>query len=87
LNTQQKTLIPAGKGLLRTLQLGLLLSSIGWGISFIFTFTTWNFASDQLFLMGAGRMEYDPLLDYWLRMASDAFGCIGMGKFFFPLNC
>jgi hypothetical protein len=80
LNTQQKTLIPAGKGLLRTLQLGLLLSSIGWGISFIFTFTTWNFASDQLFLMGAGRMEYDPLLDYWLRMASAAFGCIGIAS-------
>lgn len=73
-------MIPAGKGLLRTLQLGLLLSSIGWGISFIFTFTTWDFASDQLFLMGAARMDYHPLLDYWLRMASAAFGCIGISS-------
>jgi hypothetical protein len=73
-------MIPAGKGLLRTLQLGLLLSSIGWGISFIFTFTTWDFATDQLFLMGAARMEYHPLLDYWLRMASAAFGCIGIAS-------
>lgn len=74
------TLIPAGKGLVRTLRLGLLLSSIGWGISFIFTFTTWDFATDQLFLMGAARMEYHPLLDYWLRMASAAFGCIGIAS-------
>jgi hypothetical protein len=73
-------MVPAKKGWLRMLRLGLLLSSIGWGISFIFTFSTWDFASDQLYLMGAGRMEYHPLLDYWLRMASAAFGCIGIGS-------
>jgi hypothetical protein len=73
-------MIPTVKGWLRMLRLGLLLSSIGWGISFIFTFSTWDFASDQLYLMGAGRMEYHPLLDYWLRMASAAFGCIGIGS-------
>ena len=62
------------------LRLGLLLSSIGWGISFIFTFSSWDTASDQLYLMGAGRIEYRPLLDYWLKMASAAFGCIGIAS-------
>ncbi|MEY3895165.1 MAG: hypothetical protein RLZZ214_684 [Verrucomicrobiota bacterium] len=73
-------MIPTEKGWLRMLRLGLLLSSIGWGISFIFTFSTWDSASDQLYLMGAGRIDYHPLLDYWLRMASAAFGCIGIGS-------
>lgn len=30
--------------------------------------------------MGAGRIEYNPLLDYWLKMTSAAFGCIGIGS-------
>lgn len=80
MKTPQYTAIPTGKGWLRSLQLGLLLSSIGWGISFIFTFSTWDSASDHLFLMGAGRIEYHPLLDYWLRMASATFGCIGIAS-------
>jgi predicted anti-sigma-YlaC factor YlaD len=40
--------------------------------------TVWEAASDQLYLMGAGTIEYRPLLDYWLKMASAAFGCIGI---------
>lgn len=68
------------RGWLRTLQLGLLLSSIGWGISFLFTFSSWESASDHLYVMGAGTIEYRPLLDYWLRMASAAFGCIGIAS-------
>ncbi len=78
--TQHFTLIPAGKTWLRTLQIGLLFSSMGWGISFIFTFSSWDSASYQLYLMGANRMEYHPLLDYWLRMASATFGCIGIAS-------
>ena len=74
------TLIPTGRYALRMLQIGLLFSTMGWGISFFFTFSTWDSASDQLFLMGAGRMDYHPLLDYWLRMASAAFGCIGIAS-------
>jgi hypothetical protein len=80
MNPRHPNLIPATRGRLRTLQVGLLLSSIGWGISFLFTFTAWDTASDQLYVMGAGRMEYRPLLDYWLRMASAAFGCIGIAS-------
>jgi len=74
------SLIPTSIGWLRVLRLGLLLSSIGWGISFFFTFSTWESASDQLYLMGAGHIEYRPLLDYWLKMASAAFGCIGIAS-------
>jgi hypothetical protein len=80
MNPEDPNLIPTTRGWLRTLQLGLLLSSIGWGISFLFTFASWDSASDQLYVMGAGRIEYRPLLDYWLRMASGAFGCIGIAS-------
>jgi len=73
-------MITSSRGWLRTLQLGLLLSSIGWGISFLFTFSTWDSAADQLRVMGADQIEYQPLLDYWLRMASAAFGCIGIAS-------
>ncbi len=73
-------MIPSSKLLLRALQIGLIFSSMGWGISFIFTFSNWDSASDQLYLMGAERIEYQPLLDYWLKMASAAFGCIGIGS-------
>lgn len=75
-----KSLIPKSLKWLRVLRLGLLLSSIGWGISFIFTFSSWDSASDQLYAMGAGHIEYRPLLDYWLKMASAAFGCIGIAS-------
>jgi hypothetical protein len=30
--------------------------------------------------MGAGRIEYRSLLDYWLKMASATFGCIGIAS-------
>lgn len=80
MNPQQDNVIPANKVLLRMLQIGLFFSAMGWGVSFIFTFSTWDFASEQLFVMGADRIEYQPLLDYWLRMASAAFGCIGIAS-------
>jgi hypothetical protein len=73
-------MIPKTKGWLRTLQTGLLFSTVGWGISFYFTFTSWGAASYQLYLMGANPIQYDPLLDYWLKMASAAFGCIGIAS-------
>lgn len=62
------------------LQFGLLFSSIGWGISFFFTFAPWSMAVAQLRGMGAGPIPYHPLADYWLRMASSVFGCIGIGS-------
>lgn len=72
--------LPTTRGWLNTLQLGLLLSSIGWGISFYFTFAPWDSAAGQLYNMGAESIRYDPLLSYWMRMASAVFGCIGIGS-------
>jgi hypothetical protein len=79
---QRKSVIPESSRWLRVLRLGLLLSSIGWGISFVFTFASWDSAADQLYLMGAYRIGYQPLLDYWLKMASATFGCIGIASAF-----
>lgn len=77
---QRGSLIPQSPVSLRILRLGLLFSSIGWGISFLFTFAPWGIAADQLYLMGADRIPYQPLLDYWLKMASATFGCIGIAS-------
>jgi len=60
------------------LQTGLLLGFLGWFISFIFTFSSWEFSTKILYGMGAKNIEYQPLLDYWLKMASSAFGCLGL---------
>ena len=65
---------------LTTLRLGLLMSTIGWGISWSFTFASWRAASAQLGVMGATAIPYQPLLDYWLRMASSVFGCVGVAS-------
>ena len=73
-------MIPTTRGWLNTLRLGLLVSAIGWGISFYFTLASWSVATDQLYRMGAGPIAYHPLLDYWLRMASAVFGCIGIAS-------
>lgn len=73
-------MLSSDRAWLNILRLGLLLSACGWGISFFFTFAPWQMAADQLWEMGARRMPYDPLLDYWLRMASSAFGCIGIAS-------
>lgn len=73
-------MLPTEQAWLRMLRLGLILSSCGWGISFFFTFAPWQMAADQLHDMGANKIPYDPLLDYWLRMASSAFGCIGVAS-------
>lgn len=72
--------IPTERGWLGALRLGLLASVCGWGISFYFTFAPWPDATAQLMDMGAAEIRYDPLLDYWLRMASVVFGCIGIGS-------
>ena len=65
---------------LACLRLGLLISSVGWGISFYFAIVPWEAAAAQLDGMGLGYLEYRPLLDYWLRMAAVAFGCIGIAS-------
>jgi len=74
-------MLPTERAWMNILRFGLLLSMCGWGISFFFTFAPWQMAADQLWEMGtSGRIPYDPQLDYWLRMASSAFGCIGIAS-------
>lgn len=73
-------MLPTERAWLNCLRLGLLLGACGWGISFFFTFAPWPVAANQLGDMGALPIAYDPLLDYWLRMASCAFGCIGIAS-------
>lgn len=70
--------IPTSRAWLLVLRFGLTLAAVGWGISFFFTFAPWESASAQLHGMGAGWIDYDPMLDYWLRMASATFGGIGI---------
>ncbi|MBK1884055.1 hypothetical protein JIN85_16670 [Luteolibacter pohnpeiensis] len=73
-------LIPKTKWWNRALRLGLLLSAVGWGISFTFLFASWESCAEQLMGMGANFIEYDPMLDYWLRMTAAAFGGIGIAS-------
>ena len=74
------TMIPTTKPAYLTLRLGLLLSAVGWGIALSFTFSTWKGAAEYMHTMGAGHVEYRPLMDYWLRMASVVMGCIGLAS-------
>ena len=63
---------------LLALRLGLFISTFGWGISFFFTFEPWDQAVARLYEMGATPIEYQPLLGYWLKMASAVFGFLGV---------
>ena len=73
-------MIPTTRAALNALRLGLLISFVGWVISFYFAVAPWAAAAAQLEGMGLGYLEYRPLLDYWLRMAATAFGCIGIAS-------
>jgi hypothetical protein len=62
---------------LRILRLFLGFAAFAWGISIVGVFLSWSAATDALQGLGAQPIAYDPMLDYWLRMASGAFGLIG----------
>lgn len=63
---------------LRLLRLFLGFSALAWGVSFYGAFASWTAAEAALQGLGAKPIAYDPMLDYWLRMASGAFGLIGV---------
>ena len=62
---------------LRLLRLLLGAVAFVWGVSFCGVVITWSAASEALQGLGAQPIHYDPMLDYWLRMASGAFGLVG----------
>ena len=62
---------------LRILRVCLGFSAFAWGVSLYGVFVTWPEAVATLQGLGAGAIPADPMLDYWLRMASGAFGLVG----------
>lgn len=63
---------------LRLLRLFLGFTAFGWGISAVGVFISWSQAESLLQGLGAKPINYDPMLDYWLRMASSAFTLVGV---------
>jgi hypothetical protein len=63
---------------LRLLRLFLGFTAFGWGISAVGVFVSWSEAETLLQGLGAKQIAYDPMLDYWLRMASGAFTLVGV---------
>ena len=63
---------------LKLLRLFLGFSALAWGVSLYGVFASWSAATRALQELGAGTIPSDPMLDYWLRMASGAFGLVGV---------
>jgi len=63
----------------RLLRVALVFSAAVWGVSAFGVFLKWDTAAGALQGMGAKLIPYDPMLDYWLRMASGAFALVGTG--------
>src|ERR1035438_6107401 len=61
----------------RLLRLFLGFAAFAWGISVVGVFASWPQVNDIAQGMGAKPIAYDPMLDYWLRMAAGAFALIG----------
>lgn len=64
---------------LQLLRLVLCFCSFVWGVSAFGVFAKWETAANALQGMGAKPIGYDPMLDYWLRMAAGAFTLVGTG--------
>jgi hypothetical protein len=75
-----ESMLPITATRLRVIRLGLLICTFGWGISFFFTIESWERAVARLQQMGAEPITYQPLMAYWLKMASAVFGCIGIAS-------
>jgi hypothetical protein len=57
----------------------LFFCAFVWGVSAFGVFLKWDTAVGALRGMGAKPIAYDPMLDYWLRMAAGAFALVGTG--------
>jgi hypothetical protein len=62
---------------LRLLRIFLAFAAFACGISVLGVFLSWSAAGEAMRGLGAKPIAYDPMLDYWLRMASGAFALIG----------
>src|SRR6202789_3033032 len=63
---------------LRLLRFFLGFAAFAWGVSVVGVFASWSTAEELLEGLGAKPIAYDPMLDYWLRMASGAFALVGV---------
>jgi hypothetical protein len=64
---------------MRLLRLALAFAALTWGVAGVGVFLSWPKAVGAMQQLGAQPVTYDPMLDYWLRMASGAFALIGCG--------
>ena len=62
---------------LRLLRIFLGFAAFAWGISLVGVFLSWSAAAQALQGLGAQPIQYDRMLDYWLRMAAGAFALVG----------
>jgi len=61
------------------LRLLLLGAGLGWGLTLVGAFLPWEWATDHLERFGgAQEIPDDVMLNYWMRMASGAFGIVGL---------
>jgi hypothetical protein len=61
------------------LRLILLAAGLGWGLTIVGAFLPWEWATEHLeTLGGSGPIPDDVMLNYWMRMASGAFGIVGL---------
>ena len=70
----------------RLLRVILLFCGLTWSASLFGVFASWNAAAQALEGFGAKPIAYDPMLDYWLRMAAGAFGLVGIGYLLLGMN-
>jgi len=61
----------------KLLRFVLFASGIAWGASIFGVILPWDNAETLLQGLGAHPVEYDPMLNYWLRMAAGAFTLVG----------
>jgi hypothetical protein len=71
---------------LRLLRMLLGFAALAWGVSLYGVFASWSDAEQALQGLGAQPIAYDPMLDYWLRMAAGAFGLVGVWYFILMLR-
>lgn len=71
---------------LRILRLCLFLTAFSWAVSVVGVVTPWAWAAAMLDGFGAREIAYDPMLDYWLRMAAGAFTGVGIVFFIMGLK-